>query len=258
MAAASARHPSTTTSVPRALTRTSGSTGAIAASSAVTASANPGAWPMPPPRTISDGSMTAITQQIAAATRRASPATTAAARSSPAAAAAKTSLAVASPVRPARRAARTMPSAPAAVSRVPRRRTSSGSMITPSGPAVTRLAGRDRCAARRSAVRRPRSDQAGGSPPSGRNAISPATPCTPRCSRPPSTRPMPMPVPTCTHAKLSASCPTPSARSASAAASTSFSIASAGPNAARSPASASGWSQPGRPPVSAIRFRCGS
>ena len=45
MAAASARHPSTTTSVPRALTRTSGSTGAIAASSTVTASANPGAWP---------------------------------------------------------------------------------------------------------------------------------------------------------------------------------------------------------------------
>ena len=113
----------------------------MAASSTVTASANPGAWPMPPPSTISDGSMTEITQQIAAATRRASPATTAAARSSPAAAAAKTSLAVARPVRPDLRAARTMPSAPAAISRVPRRCASSGSMITPSGPAVTRSAG---------------------------------------------------------------------------------------------------------------------
>ena len=38
----------------------------------------------------------------------------------------------------------------------------------------------------------------------------------------------------------------------------SFSIASPGPNAVRSPASASGRSQSGRPPVRAIRFRCGS
>ena len=89
-------------------------------------------------------------------------------------------------------------------------------------------------------------------------AISPATPCTPRCSRPPSTRPIPMPVPTCTKAKLSTSRPWPSARSASAAASTSFSIASPGPNASRRPASASGRSQPGSPPVSAMTSRCRS
>ena len=93
---------------------------------------------------------------------------------------------------------------------------------------------------------------------SGMNAISPATPCTPRRSLPPSTSPMPMPVPTCTKAKLSRSRPYPWVCSASAAASTSFSSATDDPNASRRPASAAGRSQPASPPVSAIAFRFGS
>src|ERR1700722_8320289 len=88
--APSARQPSTTTSEPSALTFTSGSTGVIALSASVTAEAKPGAWPMPPPSTISSGSTTVITQQTARATSRASAATTATARASPRAAAGTT------------------------------------------------------------------------------------------------------------------------------------------------------------------------
>src|ERR1700684_3412743 len=88
--APSARQPSTTTSVPSALTFTSGCTGVMALRAVVSGAANPGAWPIPPPSTISPGSTTVITQQMALATSRASSATTATARSSPRAAAANT------------------------------------------------------------------------------------------------------------------------------------------------------------------------
>ena len=95
---------------------------------------------------------------------------------------------------PARRAARTTADADAAASSVPRRRASPASVPWPSEI--------------------------------GMKAISPATPCTPRCSRPSSTRPMPIPVPIDTNAKLSIALPWPCSRSASAAASTSFSTTS--------------------------------
>ena len=84
------RQPSTTASVPSALTLMAGMTGAIASSSAPTASAKPGARPMPPPRTIRSGSTTVMMAQIVLATSRASSATTAIARPSPAAAASNT------------------------------------------------------------------------------------------------------------------------------------------------------------------------
>jgi hypothetical protein len=221
-----ARQPSVTASVPSALTRIAGMTGVIWSSSVVTDSAKPGARPIPPPSTIRSGSTTVMTAQIVLATRRASSATTARARWSPAAAASKTRRADTGPRIPPRRAARTMPEADAAVSSVPRLRTSCSSAPAP--------------------------------PDSGMNAISPATPCAPRTSWPPRMRPMPMPVPMCTKAKLSTSRPWPRARSASAAASTSFSITSDGPNASRSPASAAGRSQPRSPPVSFMAFRRGS
>src|SRR5260370_19386304 len=101
-----ARQPSTTTSVPSALTRTSGSTGASPRSSAVTAAAKPGACPMPPPRTTSSRATTVTTALIALATNRASPATTPAAPSSPPAPATKTRSAETRPPTPAPPAAR--------------------------------------------------------------------------------------------------------------------------------------------------------
>ena len=84
------RQPSTTASVPSALTLMAGMTGAIRSSSVLTDSAKAGARPIPPPRTIRSGSTTVMTAQIASATSPASSATTAVARSSPRAAAAKT------------------------------------------------------------------------------------------------------------------------------------------------------------------------
>src|ERR1700728_1302823 len=127
-----ARHPSTTASVPSALTRTSGSTGDSTRSSAVTAAENPGACPMPPPSTTSSGSTTVTTALIALATRRASAATTATARSSPLAAAAKTLRAETGPRMPARRAARTTAGADPAASSVPLLRASCSSAPSPS------------------------------------------------------------------------------------------------------------------------------
>jgi hypothetical protein len=213
-------------SLPSALTFTSGRTGARPRSASVTSPANPGAWPMPPPSTTRAGSTTVTTLQIALATSRASAATIAPARSSPRAAASKTRRAETGPRMPARRAARTIPAAAAADSSGPRRRTSP-SAAPASGP----------------------------SPLSGIKAISPATPCAPRCSRPSSTRPIPMPVPTCTQTKSAVSRPCPWLRSASAAASTSFSTTRPGPKAARSPSIALGRSQPASPPVSAMALR---
>jgi hypothetical protein len=137
-----------TASVPRALTRMAGMTGVIRSSSAVTDSAKPGAWPIPPPNTIRSGSTTVMTAQIVLATSCASSATTARARSSPAAAASNTRRADTGPRMPPRRAARTIPEAEAAASSGPRLRASCSSAPAPSD--------------------------------SGMNAISPATPCAPR------------------------------------------------------------------------------
>jgi hypothetical protein len=129
--APAARQPCTTTSLPSALTRTSGMTGAIFSSSRVTAAAKPGAWPTPPPSTTRAGSTMVTTQHSTRATISASPATTAAARSSPAAAASKTRRAETWPRMPARRAARTTAGADAAASSGPRRRASPGSAPCP-------------------------------------------------------------------------------------------------------------------------------
>ena len=126
-----ARQPSTTASVPRALTWMDGMTGAICSSLAATASAKPGARPMPPPSTIRSGSTTVITAQIVLATSWASSATTALARSSPRAAAWNTRRAETGPRMPPCRAARTTPEADAAASSVPRLRASLSSAPAP-------------------------------------------------------------------------------------------------------------------------------
>jgi hypothetical protein len=125
------RQPSTTASVPSALTLMAGMTGAIRSSSVPTDSAKPGARPIPPPSTIRSGSTTVTIAQIVWASSRASSATTARARSSPLAAASKTRRADTGPRMPPRRAARTIPDADAAASRIPRLRASRESEPAP-------------------------------------------------------------------------------------------------------------------------------